>query len=160
MTSPKRVWLKPYSVNGTGIRLLDYRPVSPGLFEVSRWFTFFFLPIAPIGSWVIRPGNSETVGLGSNFHFEIVNVRPLQLLRVLRTYAMAILALAPVGLMLWWLGDRRANTIELALLLATFGWMLAWLIVGEFRRARIFKGEPAQPLPTGGRPATSGAAGR
>ena len=25
MTMPKRIWLKPYSVNGCGIRLRDYR---------------------------------------------------------------------------------------------------------------------------------------
>ena len=54
-----RILLKPYSVNGTGIRLIDYLRVSADTYEATRWLTFFFVPLIPIGTWLIRPGTAE-----------------------------------------------------------------------------------------------------
>jgi len=57
-----RLILKPYSVNGIGIRLLDYQRVSADTYEVTRWLTLFFVPVLPLGTLLIKPGTVEGVG--------------------------------------------------------------------------------------------------
>ncbi|HEV8237379.1 MAG TPA: hypothetical protein VGP84_22360, partial [Gemmatimonadaceae bacterium] len=81
-----RLWLKPYSVNGTGIRLLDYQRVSADTYEATRWLTILFIPILPIGTLLIKPGTAEGIGTMMQYSFQLLGKRPLQWKRVLRMY--------------------------------------------------------------------------
>jgi hypothetical protein len=148
--TPPRILLKPYSVNGTGIRLLDYREVVPGVYEVTRWLTLFFVPIAPISTWLIRPGTAEGDGLGMEFSFQIVGTRPLRLASVLRKYAMTIVGALPFAVMLKltsWL--RFPKGVEISLVLASIAWFLWILFLGERVGARAYGAPETQPIPSG-----------
>lgn len=149
--TPPRILLKPYSVNGTGIRLLDYKETAPGVYEVTRWLTFFFVPIAPISTWLIRPGTVEGDGLGMEFSFQIVGTRPLRLASVLRKYAMTIVGALPFVVILQltaWL--RLPKGAEISLVLASICWFLWILFLGERVGASAYSAPATQPLPTGG----------
>ena len=97
MTMPARAWLKPFSVAGVGVRLLDYRPVNADVFEATCWITLFFIPIVPIATWLIRPGTAEAHRFGTFYRYQVVGTRPLRLAAVLRKYGMTVLAIFPMA---------------------------------------------------------------
>lgn len=150
MSKPSRIWLKPWSVNGTGIRLLGYRPVASGVYEVSRWLTVFFVPLLPISTWVIRPGHSEANGLGSTQHFQILENRRLRLADVARTYGKTLLALLPLGLAIGNEQVKLVPSIVGPLYIAAAAWLVAAIGYTEFKAHKLYRQPPSQPVPAGG----------
>ena len=84
------------SFNGCGTMLLDYRALPDGTFEATRWVTVFFLPLVPLSAYVIEP-TSQEFGYGrETSKFSIIDKAPLSIVRILRTYLLVVVALAPI----------------------------------------------------------------
>ncbi len=86
------------SFNGFGTTLLDYREREDGDWEASRWVIAAGLPVAPLASYVIRPKRQEAGYGRMESYFEILGRVPLSPARIVRVYALVVLALAPVVL--------------------------------------------------------------
>src|SRR5882672_9313664 len=95
------------SFNGCGTMLLDYRARKDGTYEAIRWVTVFFLPIIPLSAYVIEPTSQEFSYGREVARFSIVDQAPLSVARVLRTYLLAVIGLAPVIL-----GFLNSSTIN------------------------------------------------
>ena len=145
-----RVLLKPYSVNGTGIRLLDYLRVSADSYEATRWFTFFFIPLIPIGTWIIRPGTAEGVGTSMQYNFQILGKRPLRWNRVGRLWLINIAAALPLALCAIFETPGENTNMWLTLFIFSTIWAIAALVYGQRGGAHVYHAPEAQPLPTGG----------
>lgn len=153
MTRPPRVWLKPYSVNGTGIRLLDYRQVSADVYEATRWVTFFFVPLIPISTWLIRPGTAEGHGTGVEYQFQIVGSRPMRVDAIVRKYAITVAALIPLVLLLWLKPEQGLPpSIQLTITLGAVAWCFGLLFFSARSGSHLYSAPATQPLPTGGHP--------
>jgi hypothetical protein len=154
--TPRRILLKPYSVNGTGVRLLDYRAVAPGVYEVTRWLTLFFIPLVPISTWIIRPGTTEDNGLSTEFSYQILDTRPLSLTAVARKYALTALAVLPFFALLTLASPgQMPKWLELTLVLLSVAWFLGLLLHGERAGAHVYSSPAEQPIPSGGDAPTS-----
>ena len=86
------------SFNGFGTTLLDYRLLTDGTWEATRWVIAVGLPIVPLASYVIRPKRQKNSYGRMESYFEILGRVPLSPARVLRVYALVIAGLAPVAL--------------------------------------------------------------
>jgi hypothetical protein len=84
--------------NGFGTTLLDYRQRDDGTWEATRWVVAAMFPVAPLGSYVIRPRRQQNSYGRMESYFDILGRTPLSPARVLRVYALVILGLAPVVL--------------------------------------------------------------
>lgn len=100
-----------YTFNGFGTTLLDYRPSgADGLYEATRWAVAMFVPLVPLGDYVIRP-QEEKRSYGRETHrFEVVERRPLSWGRVLRTYLTAAVGVG-VPLVYFWNGKAVERAI-------------------------------------------------
>ena len=145
-----RILLKPYSVNGTGIRLLDYLRVSADTYEATRWFTVFFVPLIPIGTWIIRPGTAEGHGTGMNYKFQILGKRAMRWNRVGRMWLLNLLAALPVTLCAIFETPGENTNMWLTLLIFSVLWAVATLIYAQRGGGKLYHAPQAQPLPTGG----------
>lgn len=145
-----RILFKPYSVNGTGIRLLDYLRVSADTYEVTRWLTFFFIPLLPIGALLIRPGTQEMVGTTTRSNFQILGKRPMPWKRVLRMYGLTLLAALPFTLCAIFETPGENTNTWLALVIFSFVWAIACLIYAQRSGRGVYHAPAAQPMPTGG----------
>ena len=145
-----RIFLKPYSVNGTGIRLLDYLRVSADTYEVTRWLTFFFVPLIPIGTLLIRPGTMENVGTSTRSSFTILEKRPMRWKRVARMYGMSLLAALPITLCAVFETPGENTNMWLALVIFSFLWAIACLVYAQRGSRAVYHAPAAQPMPTGG----------
>lgn len=145
-----RILLKPYSVNGTGIRLLDYLRVSADTYEATRWLTLFFIPLIPIGTWIIRPGTAEGVGTGTHYNFQILGKRPLRWNRIGRLWLINIAAVLPITLCFIFQTPGENANLWFTLFVFSIVWMMAALIYGQRGGRQLYHAPAAQPLPTGG----------
>lgn len=144
-----RLFLKPYSVNGTGIRLLDYRQMSDDTYETTRWLTILFIPILPIGALLIRPGTAEGVGTTTRYRFQLLDKRPMNWRRVLRMYAIDLLAALPVALCA--LFETPGETTDLWITMFVFSVLWGVAVLAFTQRGRPVYSAPAtQPMPSGG----------
>ena len=144
-----RLFLKPYSVNGTGIRLLDYRAMSDGTYEATRWLTILFVPILPIGTLLIRPGTAEGVGTMMRYSFQLLGKRPMNWRRVLRMYVIDLIAALPVALCA--LFETPGENTDLWFTMFVFSVMWGIGVLAFTQRARPIYSAPAtQPMPSGG----------
>jgi hypothetical protein len=84
------------SFNGCGTMLLDYRALADGTYEATRWLTVFYLPLVPLSAYVIEPTSQEISYGRETAKFSIIDQTPLSIARVLRTYLLVIVGLAPV----------------------------------------------------------------
>ncbi len=76
--------------------LLDYRALANGRYEATRWVTVFYLPVVPLSAYVIEPsGQARSYGQETS-KFSIIDQAPISIVRVLRTYGLVVLGLAPV----------------------------------------------------------------
>jgi hypothetical protein len=146
----KRILLKPYSVNGTGIRLLDYLRASADTYEATRWVTFFFIPLIPIGTWLIRPGTAEGMGTGTQYNFQILDKRPLRWNRVGRLWLINLAAALPVTLCALFETPGENTNMWLTLFIFSVIWGIAALVYGQRGAGGAYRAPAAQPLPTGG----------
>ena len=144
-----RLFLKPYSVNGTGIRLLDYRPMSDGTYEATRWLTILLIPILPIGTLHIRPGTAEGVSTMMRYSFQLLGKRPMNWRRVLRMYAIDLIAALPVALCALFETPGENTDLWLTMFVFSVLWGIAVLLFTQ--RGRPTYSAPAtQPMPSGG----------
>ena len=145
-----RILLKPYSVNGTGIRLLDYLRVSADTYEATRWFTFFFVPLIPIGTWLIRPGTAEGAGTSMQYNFQILDKRPLRWRRVGRLWLINLIAALPVTLCGIFETPGENTNMWFTLLIFSLVWAFAALAYGQKGASKPYRAPATQPMPTGG----------
>jgi hypothetical protein len=113
------------SFNGCGTMLLDYRVLSDGTYEAMRWVTIFYLPIVPLSAFVIEPTGQDIKYGQQTSRFSIIDQRPVSIARVLRTYALVVVGLAPV--ILGFLNSRAINHTlggpwAFVAMLATIAW--------------------------------------
>jgi len=106
-----------YSINGCGTMLLDYRALPDGAYVATRWITIFFLPLLPLSAYLIQPAGQDRSYGQETSRFSIIGRAPLSPLRVLRTYLLVAIGLAPVIL-----GFLNSSTIN-----RTLGGPLAFL---------------------------------
>jgi hypothetical protein len=85
-----------YSFNGCGTMLLDYRAFADGTYEAVRWVTVFGLPLIPLSAYVIEPESQEHQYGRETSKFTIVGQKTLSIARIFRTYALVVVALAPI----------------------------------------------------------------
>jgi hypothetical protein len=95
LTTPRKSF---YSFNGCGTMLLDYRALADGTFEATRWVTVFALPLIPLSAYVIEPESQEHSYGRETSKFSILEKKSLSLARVLRTYLLVFIGLAPVAI--------------------------------------------------------------
>ncbi|MEM1095753.1 MAG: hypothetical protein AAGJ10_14230 [Bacteroidota bacterium] len=84
------------AVNGTGTMLLDYRARGEGVYTATKWWTLFYFPLVPRGRYVVRPIKQQNNPMQRSYRFQVLNKEPLGWGSVLKTYAMAMLAIVPV----------------------------------------------------------------
>lgn len=145
-----RLFLKPYSVNGTGIRLLDYRRVSADMYEATRWLTLLFIPLLPIGTLLIRPGTVEGVGTSMQYRFELLGKRPMRWKRVGRMYLMTLLAALPITVCAIFETPGENTNMWLALFMLSLLWAIAVLVYAQRDGRGVYHAPATQPMPTGG----------
>lgn len=84
-----------YSFNGFGTTLLDYRALPDGTYQATRWVIALFLPIFPLKTYIIEPMTQEFGYGGETSQFRILGETDLSVVRVLRTYLLAVVGLLP-----------------------------------------------------------------
>lgn len=84
--------------NGFGTTLLDYRPLTDGTWEATRWVVAAMLPVVPLAAYVIRPRRQKNRHGLVESYFETLGRVPLSPLRILRVYGLVLLGLAPIVL--------------------------------------------------------------
>ena len=144
-----RLFLKPYSVNGTGIRLLDYRQASEDTYEATRWLTILFIPILPLGTLLIRPGTVEGVGTAMRYTFQFLGKQPMNWRRVWRMYAIDLIAALPAALCAWF--ETPGETTDLWISIFVFSILWGVGVLAFTQRGRpVYRTPATQPLPSGG----------
>jgi hypothetical protein len=155
-----RILLKPETFNGIGVDLLGYKQLSADTYQVTRFFTFLFIPLIPISTWVIRPLNLETSTLATSerFNFELLEDKGLELSAVLRVYGSfllwGVLAFGPFVLSLMLMSGQRverdingesvpveittAKIIQMVLFMLTIPWCFGLIIWLKRRQDRIY----------------------
>jgi hypothetical protein len=119
-----------YSFNGFGTTLLDYRALSDGTYQATRWVIALFLPIFPLSTYVIEPLAQE-VGYGQQTsRFRILEKARLSAARVVRTYLLAVVGLLPA--VLGFVYSREINHVvrgfyALALMILMFVWAMFFI---------------------------------
>jgi hypothetical protein len=111
--------------NGFGTTLLDYRMREDGEWEATRWVVAAMLPVAPLGSYVIRPRRQQNSYGRMESFFDILGRAPLSPLRILRVYALVLLGLAPV--ILGFMNSSRIDRTIKGALGAKYGGIVAAL---------------------------------
>lgn len=144
-----RILLKPYSVNGTGIRLIDYLRASADTYEATRWLTLCFVPLIPIGTWLIRPGSAEGVGTSMHYNFQILGKRALRWNRVGRLWLINLIAALPLTLCGIFETPGENTNMWVTLLIFSVIWAVAALVYGQRGGRKLYQAPAAQPLPTG-----------
>lgn len=152
-TSGGRIMLKPRTLNGVGVDLRAYKQLSPGIYQVTRCFTFIGIPVLPINNWVIRPLSFETgvLQLSERHSFELLDQQSLDLESLIRLYGSFIfwitIATAPFALLLSYMSSHRLDSIDdpnrPGLLTGIFfllsvPWCVGIIIWLKRRRDRIF----------------------
>ena len=146
-----RLILKPYSVNGIGIRLLDYQQVSADTYECIRWFTLFFVPVLPLGTLLIKPGTVEGAGTSMQYSFQYLGKRPTRWKRVFRLYGFTLLAALPMtafGLLEKPGSDNPNMSVTIVVLSAL--WAIGVIWYGQRPTHSVYHAPATQSMPTGG----------
>jgi hypothetical protein len=69
-----------------------------GTYVATRWITVFFVPIIPLAAYLIFPTGRDRIDGQATSSFLIIDRTPLNPLRILRTYLLAVVGLAPISL--------------------------------------------------------------
>lgn len=108
------LWLEPMkgapglgTVNGVGLRMLGtHKPDGHGHHISIHWFTFLFIPVFPVGAYVVQPAE------GGGWYF--LAKAPLPMFARVWRLASAVLALAGLGGAGWALHQHRTHTDVIA----------------------------------------------
>jgi hypothetical protein len=127
-----------YTINGCGTTLLDYRALTDGTYVATRWVTVFFLPIIPLSAYLICPtGQDQTTS-----SFLIIGRVPLNPLRIVRTYLLVVVGLAPISMVyLIWSTLIRTLGVELTFLvmLLSIAWGIYIIFVKLKNEGKAYK---------------------
>lgn len=89
-----------FTLNGTGTRLYGKEKVNPdGSYVSTKWVTFFWIPLIPLGSFRIWEESSHNTGLitySTETKHRMQKVA-LDLKQILKVYFTALLVLACIG---------------------------------------------------------------
>jgi len=113
------------SFNGFGTTLLDYRALTDGTWEATRWVVAAGLPIVPLASYVIRPKRQKNGYGRMESFFEILGRVPLAPARILRVYGLALLGLAPIvvgSLNSSWVNRTLGGPLAALAMVASVAW--------------------------------------
>jgi hypothetical protein len=113
------------SFNGFGTTLLDYRDLTDGTWQATRWVIAAGLPIVPLASYRIRPKRQENSYGRMEAYFQVLGRAPLSPAKILRVYALAVLGLAPV--VLGFMNSSRIDSTIKGALGAKYGGIVAAL---------------------------------
>jgi hypothetical protein len=111
--------------NGFGTTLLDYRERGDGTWEATRWVVAAMFPVAPLGSYRIRPKRQENSYGRMESYFDILGRTPLSPARVLRVYALLLLGVAPIllgSLNSSWVNRTLGGPLAALAMLASVVW--------------------------------------
>ena len=137
-------------MNGTGIRLLDYRRVSADTYEATRWLTILFIPLLPIGTLLIRPGTAEGIGTMMQYSFQLLGKKPMRWARVFRMYAIDLIAALPVALCAWLETPGEATDLWLTMFIFSILWGIGVFVFTQRRGRPVYSAPATQPMPAGG----------
>ena len=134
------------SINGFGTTLLDYRPRGDGTWEAMRWVIAMAIPLVPLGAYVIEPHRQEHGYGRQTSTFSVVDRVPLTAQRIVRTYLLVVVGLAP--LVLGWMNSRWVNHTlgggkAFFAMLATFVWAAYVILVRIKNDGPAYKPKPA-----------------
>jgi|GEM_PF-1161968 len=137
-----------YSFNGFGTTLLDYRAISDGTYQATRWVIALFLPIFPLATYVIEPLAQE-FGYGQETsRFRVLEKTGLSAARVLRTYLLAVVGLLPA--VLGFIYSREINRsvkgfYALALMILMFAWGVYFIFFKLKNEGKAYRALKASP---------------
>jgi hypothetical protein len=134
------------SINGFGTTLLDYRPRGDGTWEAVRWVIAMSIPLVPLGAYAIEPHKQEHTYGRQTATFSIVDRVPLTAQRIVRTYLLVVIGLAP--LVLGWMNSRWVNHTlgggkAFFAMLAMFAWAVYIIFVRIKNDGAAYKPKPA-----------------
>jgi hypothetical protein len=137
-----------YSFNGFGTTLLDYRALSDGTYQATRWVIALFLPIFPLSSYVIEPLAQE-FGYGQETsRFRILEKTKLSAARVLRTYLLTVVGLLPAVLGFIYSREINRNVrgfYALALMILMFAWAVYFIFFKLKNEGKAYRAPKASP---------------
>ena len=116
-----------YTFNGFGTTLLDYRALSDGTYEATRWVVALFLPLVPLATYIIQPQALERSYGQETSKFVILDKGQLTASRVLRTYLLAVAGLLPLALGFLnstWVNRTLGGSLAFFAMLACFAWAI------------------------------------
>jgi hypothetical protein len=133
------------SINGFGTTLLDYRARGDGTCEAVRWIIAMFIPLIPLGGYVIQPHLQENTYGRQTSSFTVLGRVPLTARRIVRTYLLIVVGLGP--LLLGWANHRWVNrTLDggpaFLLMLATVVWAAYIVLVRIKNDGGVYKPKP------------------
>jgi hypothetical protein len=150
-------------VYGCGTALYFHRPLTADLYVAELWFTFFFLPVFPFATWVIRPGRRTTVEEDATtittYDFDLLSRRPVTLVRFLAMLNRALARITAVFgpwvagyVYTWRAGVRRPDELLTLWFLGSAGWatLLCWW--WGIQRDRIYERADGRQVVTAGEP--------
>lgn len=122
------------SFNGCGLMLLDYRPVSDGNYEATRWVTLFGFPLIPLALWKIRPRRYTRDDHGERQSFDLLAKRRITLDRCVRPYLFLALGAMPFVLayyflkpVIYYISRALGSGFAVALIIVLIALCLAWI---------------------------------
>jgi len=137
-----------YSFNGFGTTLLDYRALSDGTYQATRWVIALFLPIFPLATYVIEPLTQE-FGYGQETsRFRILEKTKLSAARVLRTYLLAVIGLLPAVLGFIYSREINRNVrgfYALALMILMFAWAVYFIFFKLKNEGKAYRAPKTSP---------------
>jgi len=142
-TTPRKSF---YTFNGCGTTLLDYRGLPDGTFQATRWVTIFFLPIIPLSAYLIEPESQEHSYGQETSRFTIVSKTSISIARVLRTYGLVFIALAPIivgSLNSSYLNRTFGGPKAFLLMLVAIVWGVYFLFFRLKNDSKAYKNRPA-----------------
>jgi hypothetical protein len=134
------------SINGFDTTLLDYGPRGDGTWEAVRWVVAMGIPLVPLGAYVIEPEKQEHSYGRQTSTFSIVGRVPLTAQRIVRTYLLVVIGLAP--LVLGWMNSGWVNHTlgggkAFFAMLATFAWAVYIVLVRIKNDGPAYRAKPA-----------------
>jgi hypothetical protein len=134
------------SFNGFGTMLVDYRPRGDGTWEALRWVTAAGIPLVPLGAYVIQPHSQEFGYRRQTSTFSILERVPLTAQRILRTYLLLAIGLAP--LVLGWVNSSWVNHTlggpkAFLAMIVCFAWAVYIVFIRIKNDGAAYKAKPA-----------------
>jgi hypothetical protein len=141
---------KPSLVYGFGTAHYFHRPVSQGVYEADLWVVALYLPLFPLGTWVIRPQGMRVEhtdeGQRETYAFEFLGRRRTTAKRFLSMYARAWVRVAVllgplIACYFFAIGidGGEPSTLKTCLFCGAAAWAIGLVLYWANGRDRIYK---------------------